>query len=98
MKQIGRARKPNSSTQSIHYKMMRSILISLSLIVFITTGCHQQKRNAGICLSFDDRYIKEWHEMRALLNRYHARVTFFVSQFDSLSATEIQMLADLQND
>ncbi len=36
--------------------------------------------------------------MRGLLNQYHARVTFFVSQFDSLSEEEIKMLHDLQND
>ena len=78
--------------------MMRSLLISLSLLLLINTGCHQKKHQPGICLSFDDRPIKEWHQMRALLKRYHAHVTFFVTQFDSLSATEIQMLTDLQND
>lgn len=36
--------------------------------------------------------------MRDLLNRYQARVTFYVTQFDSLSAEEIQMLRDLQKD
>lgn len=36
--------------------------------------------------------------MRGLLNRYEARVTFYVSQFDSLSVEEIQMLHDLQKD
>ena len=36
--------------------------------------------------------------MRKLLNQYHARVTFYITKFDSLSADEIKMLHDLQND
>lgn len=74
---------------------------SISIIVFtiaILAGCKQEKHTPGICLSFDDRYIKEWHQMRGLLNQYHAHVTFFVTQFDSLSEDEIKMLHDLQND
>jgi peptidoglycan-N-acetylglucosamine deacetylase len=75
--------------------MKRTILLAL-VICFIS--CREQKREAGICISFDDRSIKEWYSLRPILNKYNAKVTFFVSQVDSLSKEEIEMLHQLQND
>lgn len=53
---------------------------------------------AGIALSFDDRYVKEWTQLRPLLQKYNAKVTFYVTQFDSLSPQEIAQLRDLEKD
>jgi hypothetical protein len=50
----------------------------------------------SLALSFDDRGIAAWTAMRPLLDRYHARVTFFISGFLTLSEDEraqIQQLA-----
>jgi hypothetical protein len=55
-------------------------------------------RPPGVCLSFDDRMISEWHGMRMLLKKYDARVTFFVTKFDSLSANEKSLLVELEDD
>jgi hypothetical protein len=40
---------------------------------------------AALSLSFDDAHIDEWFAMRGLLDRYGARVTFFVTRYDRLS-------------
>ncbi|MFN4145559.1 MAG: polysaccharide deacetylase family protein [Runella sp.] len=63
-------------------------------------GCQNptQRPAAGIALSFDDRYIEDWTRLRPLLQKYNAHVTFYVTQFDSLSAHEIQLLHQLQQD
>lgn len=56
------------------------------------------KVSPGICLSFDDRSVEEWYAMRPLLNKYNAKVTFFVTQFDSLTKLEIMKLKELENE
>jgi len=56
------------------------------------------KDQPGICLSFDDRTIDEWYQMRPLLNQYNAKVTFFVTQFDSLTQEEISKLWILKSE
>jgi peptidoglycan-N-acetylglucosamine deacetylase len=50
----------------------------------------------GICISFDDRTIREWNELSPLFDRYGARVTFFITQFDSLDESEIAILKQLK--
>jgi peptidoglycan-N-acetylglucosamine deacetylase len=63
-------------------------------------GCrptHHQEL-AGVCISFDDRTINEWYEMRSMLSEYHAKVTFFISQFDSLSEDEVDKLKVLRSE
>lgn len=64
-------------------------------------GCHESTQNhacAGIALSFDDRYVEEWTRLRPLLKKYNAHVTFYVTQFDSLSLDQIKQLHLLQAD
>jgi hypothetical protein len=53
---------------------------------------------AGIALSFDDRHVQDWTQLRPVLKKYNARVTFYVTQFDSLSPQEVAQLHDLQKD
>jgi peptidoglycan/xylan/chitin deacetylase (PgdA/CDA1 family) len=62
-------------------------------------GCKETSlRQPGICLSFDDRSVSEWYALRPLLNKYNAKVTFFITQFDSLSSSEIRLLKELKMD
>jgi peptidoglycan-N-acetylglucosamine deacetylase len=68
----------------------------LIVCILVLTACQENNnRQAGICLSFDDRTIEEWHSMRSVLNDYNAKVTFFISEFDSLSEAEIGLLDQL---
>jgi hypothetical protein len=55
-------------------------------------------RTAGIAFSFDDTYVDHWSALRPMLARYHARVTFFVSSYDQLTAAQRQELRDLAAD
>jgi peptidoglycan/xylan/chitin deacetylase (PgdA/CDA1 family) len=60
-------------------------------------GCDSNpKFDPGICISFDDRTIHEWNDLSPLFDRYDAKVTFFVTQFDSLDEEEIAILKELK--
>ena len=64
-------------------------------------GCNQAPKRphaAGIALTFDDRYVEEWTQLRPLLKKYGAKATFYVTQFDSLSPNEIRLLHELVKD
>lgn len=50
----------------------------------------------GLALSFDDNYVDAWVALRPLLQAHHARVTFFVSRYDTFSEDQrasLQLLA-----
>lgn len=79
-------------------KKVLFLLINASLGFW---GCHQNHQlrpPAGIALSFDDRYLNEWTQLRPLLKKYNARVTFYVTQFDSLTPREVALLHQFQRD
>jgi len=63
-------------------------------------SCQKPNNNhpAGVTLSFDDRYVAEWTQLRPLLKKYNAHATFFVTQFDSLTPNEVAQLHELQRD
>jgi peptidoglycan-N-acetylglucosamine deacetylase len=50
----------------------------------------------GILLTFDDHFIDEWLDADELFRRFSARVTFFVSEFDTLSPGRIDGLRRLR--
>ncbi|CAG5008812.1 hypothetical protein DYBT9275_04362 [Dyadobacter sp. CECT 9275] len=54
--------------------------------------------DAGIAISFDDHFLDEWYALRPLFKKYNARVTFFITCKDTLTAGEIAMLRAFQND
>ncbi|MEP6735027.1 MAG: polysaccharide deacetylase family protein [Chryseolinea sp.] len=70
-----------------------------AVVVFGLSGCSEkQEPHPGICLSFDDRSVREWYSLKNLLDSANAKVTFFVTQFDSLDSVEISLLKDLEAD
>lgn len=82
---------------------MKNIASVLLLVGWGLWGCqHKTPQSplaaAGIALSFDDRYVAEWTRLRPLLKKYNAHVTFYVTQFDSLTPQEIMQLRELQRD
>jgi hypothetical protein len=52
----------------------------------------------GVALSFDDTSIGAWLDTEPLFAQYGARVTFFVSRYPLLNATEHAWLAELAAD
>ncbi len=60
------------------------------------SSARSSKAAAGLALSFDDTFVDAWVGLRPLFAQYHARVTFFVSRYISLSEAEhagLQLLA-----
>ena len=76
----------------------KSAIATVLFIVSLSSCSSNTKPQPGISISFDDRTIREWYDMRGLLNSYNAKVTFFVTQFDSLLPAEIDMLKTLESD
>lgn len=50
---------------------------------------------AGLALSFDDDDVAAWLGLADLLDRYHLRVTFFVTRFSGMAAADRAALAEL---
>ena len=81
--------------------MKKFIFLLLGGVFALLLGCNQapkQPHAAGFALTFDDRYVEEWTRLRPLLKKYGAKATFYVTQFDSLSPKEIQLLHELIQD
>jgi len=57
-----------------------------------------QPHRAGIALAFDDDAPERWIELRDVLARHHAHVTFFTCCWDHLSAAQREDLAQLARD
>ncbi|WP_439558938.1 polysaccharide deacetylase family protein [Dyadobacter sp.] len=73
----------------------------LVCIWIASAGCQQEKNadcRGGIAISFDDHFINEWYHLRPLFQKYNAKVTFFITCPDSLSADEITKLRQLEKD
>ena len=70
------------------------------ILFVLSTSCNQRKpvKQAGIAISFDDRFIKEWYQLRPLLKKYNAKCTFFITQPDSLSHEEVDLLHQLEKE
>ena len=49
-------------------------------------------------LCFDDHSVSNWYALRDLLNKYQAKVVFYVDSFHLLESDELQMLRDLRSD
>jgi peptidoglycan/xylan/chitin deacetylase (PgdA/CDA1 family) len=52
----------------------------------------------GLALSFDDTFVDNWFALRPMLQRYHARVTFFVSRYRDITAEQRDKLKTLASD
>jgi peptidoglycan-N-acetylglucosamine deacetylase len=83
-----------------HLSFLQTLIVTCLgvTISFLCYSCGSKPTVApGVCISFDDRTIHEWSEMSHLFKRYDAKVTFFITQFDSLDKDEIELLTSLRN-
>lgn len=55
-------------------------------------------REAGLALSFDDWYVDDWAALGDTFRRHHARVTFFVADYDTLAPKQRDELRALAAD
>jgi len=74
------------------------IINSVSDMVTIFYNSNAGELRGGISLSFDDAYVDSWYAARDLFNQYDAKVTFFVSWWQSLSEEQIEKLRILKSD
>ncbi len=83
--------------------MTNFILKSILLCTFFMVLSCQDKPEikpyrAGVILSFDDAYIKDWFETDQVLKKYSWRATFCVSKINTLHHSEIKKLLALQKE
>lgn len=77
---------------------MRKLLILIIGLFYLSCNSDKPLRNPGICLSFDDRTVNEWFQLREIFNDNDVKVTFFINQPDSLNKQEISKLKTLEKD
>ena len=70
------------------------------ILILLFSACKQRKvfQQAGIAISFDDRFVKEWYQLRPLLKKYNAKCTFYITEPDSLSYEEVNLLHQLEDE
>ena len=77
--------------------MKKHLIYSIFFLIYFS--CQNPKnptKQAGICLSFDDKSVNEWYELLPLFKKYNATATFFVTQPQELNDEEIQKLQQLE--
>ena len=77
---------------------MRNFYLLLIGCAFISCNNNNASKYPGICLSFDDRSVDEWFQLRELFNKNSVKVTFFITQPDSLNSAEVNKLKQLEQD
>ena len=53
---------------------------------------------AGVAFAFDDESVDEWFALRPIFTAHHAKVTFFVTRWDTLTPAQLAELAQLSAD
>ena len=87
--------------QSSLKKVTNGLFLIFLLLGFVFNSCTKKgnaSNESGIAISFDDHFIDEWYALRPLFQKYNAKVTFFITCGDSLTADEITKLKQLQKD
>lgn len=92
------AHEPGGGLSVDRLESVLALVAELGLPFLTFDELHGSPRGAGVALTFDDAHIDQWHEQRALLAAYGARVTFFVTRFHRLSTRRLDMLRDLRAD
>ena len=78
--------------------MQKRLYFFILMLLFF--GCKDKKltSKAGIAISFDDRFVKEWYQLSPLLKKYNVKCTFYITQPDSLSDEDVKMLHQFQKE
>jgi peptidoglycan-N-acetylglucosamine deacetylase len=76
----------------------KNILYLIFTILF--SACESKKtiHQGGIALSFDDRFVKEWYQLSPLLKKYNVKATFYITQPDSLSVEEVNLVHEFRKE
>jgi peptidoglycan-N-acetylglucosamine deacetylase len=63
--------------------------------LFKPTYTYSQPAHPAFVISFDDKYVSEWHAHKDVFKKYRVKATFFITMPHQLSQSEIEMLQDL---
>lgn len=87
----------------IGFKRIFAQLVFL-LIIFTLASCSEKLKKqetpvpvGGVCISFDDYNVDNWHKYLPLFNEFNAKVTFYISNFNRLTPAQISKLHDIEN-
>jgi peptidoglycan-N-acetylglucosamine deacetylase len=78
------------------------LFCSLLTLLFILYNCtdilnvSELDSRGGFCITFDDDYIENWYGINDLLLNNEINATFFISNIDSLTNYEIDLLKELK--
>jgi hypothetical protein len=81
---------------------MKAIIhLFLAAIFFCLAGCtkYEQQGNmneAGIALTFDDCSVDNWYQYLSLLDSFHVKVTFYISNYHTLTPEQKEKLKEIQ--
>ncbi len=79
------------------FLVISTLLFASSLLI----SCDKkvvQPYQAGVVISFDDVYVKEWFEADKVLKHYFWKATFCVCKINTLDTTELKDLHKLENE
>ena len=83
---------------------MKNSILKLVLLCtfFFLYSCKEKPETkpyrAGVILSFDDAYVKEWFDTDKVLKKYSWKATFCVCKINTLRHSEIKKLLELQKE
>jgi peptidoglycan/xylan/chitin deacetylase (PgdA/CDA1 family) len=83
-------------------KIKTVLLFGFIVLILISFKCSEVINDystvprAGFCLTFDDDYIEDWYRNSNLFLTNNIYATFFISDLDSLSQYEINLLKELK--
>lgn len=83
--------------------MRRLLNTSFPILLLVLFSCekndivHYSAQQGGIVITFDDKAVCDWYVADSILNRYHWKATFCISQIYECSINEIQKIRYLQN-
>ena len=87
-----------SAASHVRHLSFKCIFFFLGLMLIRCQPDADTHEKAGVAISFDDHFIDEWFALRPLFNQYGAKVTFFVTCPDTLTADEVSKLKQLESD
>lgn len=76
--------------------MHACLKLGILLVAFASTSVRAATPEPGVALSFDDDFVDQWFDNAALLESYGAKVTFYVTRYEELSAERKAKLHELQ--
>ncbi|MCF2490412.1 polysaccharide deacetylase family protein [Dyadobacter sp. CY347] len=87
-----------STVTFLRHCLIKCIILCAGTCMMHCRQNAQTNEKAGVAISFDDHFINEWFALRPIFQKYNAKVTFFVTCPDSLTADEVSKLKTLQSD